>query len=171
MSEQPGQGDGGTAPRQDTGRTPGDDTAPGGPAGPPPAGRPPTNGPEDRTGWRALWLGVGALALAWPLFPLALVLGVASLVVGVKAQRRARRHNVLAPGAGPGMVLGAVGLAMAVAAAAVSVLIGPEMNGYTKCMDTANTKIDEDACRDKYIPRIEEKLNLPKGSMSGTVLP
>jgi len=171
VSEQPGQGDGGNVLRQDTGRTPGDDTAHGGPAGPPPPGRPPVNAPEERNGWRALWLGVGALVLAWPMFPVGVVLGVASLVVGAKAQRRARRRNVLAPGATPGMVLGAVGLAMAAAAAAMAVVIGPETTGYNKCMQTANTKIDEEACRDRYLPKIEEKLHLPEGSLSGAVLP
>jgi len=179
VSEQPGQGEGGTAPRQDTGRNPGDDAAPGGhpapppmappPMVPPPMGPPPVTGPVDRTGWRALWLGVGALALALPFYPLGLVLGVASLVVGARARRRARQQNGLAPGAGPGMVLGAVGLVMAGAALAVSMVLLPELDGYRKCMDTANTTIDEKACRDRYFPKIEEKLNLPEGSMSRSV--
>ncbi|XVQ12150.1 DUF4190 domain-containing protein [Spirillospora sp. CA-255316] len=150
MSEQPGQGDGGI----------GRDAAPatGGPAG--------KDGDARRAGRRALWLGGGALILTPFFFPVGLVLGIAALVVGIKARKQAVRERSTAPGAVGGIVLGAVGLAMASFWLAVTALLWPELSGYQECLGSANTRTDETACRDRYFSEIEKKLNLPDGSMS-----
>ncbi|GAA3982161.1 hypothetical protein GCM10023085_75520 [Actinomadura viridis] len=150
MSEQPGQGDDGT----------GREFAPatGGPAGP--------DGGPDRSGWRALWLGGGALLLTPFFFPVGLFLGIAALVVGIRARRRAGRRRVGAPGAVGGIVLGAIGLAMASFWFAVTAFLWTELNGYQTCLTSANTTTDEKNCRDRYFTDIEKKLNLPAGSMS-----
>jgi hypothetical protein len=163
VSEQPGQDDDGTGPRQDTGWNAGDkppDRAQY-PTGHPPMGRPPVGGPVERTGWRALWLGVGALVVTMFFFPVGLVLGVAAIVVGIRARRSARQQHGIAPGAVPG-----IGLGLSTFSLALAVVLWPELNGYRQCLGSANTTTDERACRDQYFPKIEKKLNLPSGSMS-----
>ena len=151
MSEQPGQGGGA-----------GRETAPaaGGPAG---AGG---DGEARRTARRALWLGAGALVLTPFFFPIGLVLGIAALVVGVKARRQAASERSAAPGAVAGMVLGAFGLALASLWLAVTAMLWPEVSAYQDCRNSANTRTDEKACRDRYFSDIEKKLNLPEGSMT-----
>ncbi|HLV72111.1 hypothetical protein FHX41_5311 [Actinomadura hallensis] len=131
-----------------------------------PAGQPPT-GPTrtQRAGWRALWLGGIALLTSFFFYPLGLVLGVASLVVGVRARRAAREGGDGAPGALPGIVLGSVGLALSVLSVSMTLFLWSELSGYQDCLSTSNTKTDEQACQDEYYPKIEEKLGLPEGSM------
>ncbi|GAA0598952.1 hypothetical protein [Actinomadura livida] len=149
MSEQPGP------PVQPEDR-------PGGrPAGEPPAGQPRTQ----RGGWRALWLGGIALLTSFFFYPLGLVLGIAALVVGIRARRAARDASGSAPGAVPGIVLGAVGLAFSVLSVSLTVFLWSELSGYQNCLSTSNTATDEQACQDEFYPRIEDKLGLPSGSM------
>lgn len=136
---------------------------PGGrPAGQPPAGPPQT---RQRTGWRALWLGCIALLTSFFFYPVGLVLGIAALVVGVKARRSARRDGAAAPGAVPGIVLGVVGLAFSLMSVSLTVFLWSELSGYQECLSTANTSLDEESCKDEFYPRIEDKLGLPSGSM------
>ncbi|MEO3828431.1 hypothetical protein [Actinomadura sp. B10D3] len=136
---------------------------PGGhPAGQPPAG--PRQDPR-RTGWRALWLGGIALLTAVFFYPLGLVLGVAALVVGVRARRSARRTRDSAPGAVPGIVLGAIGLAFSLLSVSLTAFLWSELSGYQSCVSASNTTTDKQACRDEYYPKIEKKLDLPAGSM------
>ncbi|XRQ05946.1 hypothetical protein ACN3XK_56880 [Actinomadura welshii] len=132
-----------------------------------PEGRPPA-GPQQtqRSGWRALWLGAIALLTAFFFYPLGLVLGIAALVVGVRARRAARRADEAAPGALPGMILGGVGLAFSVLSVSLTLFLWSELSGYQECLSTSNTATDEQACQDEYYPRIEDKLGLPSGSMS-----
>ncbi|MFI0357707.1 DUF4190 domain-containing protein [Actinomadura sp. 9N407] len=152
MSEQPGQGDG------DTGR----DTVPttGGPAG-----KDGEAGDAARAGRRALWLGGGALLLTPFFFPVGMVLGIAALVVGIKARRLASKERSTAPGAVPGIVLGAIGLAFASLSLVTTAVLWPELSDRQECLSSANTTTDENACRDSFVQNVEEKLNLPKGSM------
>lgn len=139
-----------------------EDRPDGRPAGPPPAGPPPTT---QRTGWRALWLGGIALVTSFFFYPVGLVLGIASLVVGVRARRAARQGHGVAPGAVPGMVLGAVGLVFSLMSVSLTVFLWSELSGYQECLSTANTSLDEESCKDEFYPRIEDKLGLPSGSM------
>lgn len=139
----------------------------------PPAGQPGPSGPTgpdgpgrtQRTGWRALWLGAIALLTAFFFYPLGLVLGVAALVVGIRARRSARRDMAAAPGAVPGIVLGAVGLAFSMVSVSVTAYLWSELSGYQSCLSGSNTTVDKQSCRDEYFPKIEDKLGLPDGSM------
>ncbi|MFG2087624.1 MULTISPECIES: hypothetical protein [unclassified Spirillospora] len=131
-----------------------------------PAGQPPAGPPKSRqTGWRALWLGGIALLTAFFFYPLGLVLGIAALVVGIRARRAARRGGDAAPGAVPGIVLGSVGLVFSVLSVSMTVFLWSELSGYQNCLSTANTGADKQSCRDEYYPKIEDKLGLPRGSM------
>ncbi|RFS86278.1 hypothetical protein D0T12_06640 [Actinomadura spongiicola] len=154
MSEQPGP------PAQPEHRP--DDHPGGPPAGPTP---PPPPGPPQRGGWRALWLGGIALVTAFFFYPLGLVLGVAALVVGIRARRNARRARAAAPGAVPGIVLGVIGLVFSTLSVSLTAFLWPELSGYQSCISGSNTTVDKQACRDEYYPKIEDKLGLPSGSM------
>ncbi|GAA2634574.1 hypothetical protein SMC26_15410 [Actinomadura fulvescens] len=122
--------------------------------------------PVERLGWRALWLGAGAMLTTLFFFPIGLVLGIAALVVGIKARRGARRRQAVAPGAIAGLVLGSIAVAFSAFSLALTVFLWPELSGYQSCVGKANTSTDEKACRDEYYPKIEKKLKLPEGSMS-----
>ncbi|MEU8800482.1 DUF4190 domain-containing protein [Spirillospora sp. NPDC048819] len=149
MSEQPGR------------PAPPEDRPDGRPAGQPPAGQPKSR----QAGWRALWLGGIALLTAFFFYPLGLVLGVAALVVGIRARRAARSGGDAAPGAVPGIVLGSIGLVFSVLSVSLTVFLWSELSGYQNCLSTSNTGADKQACRDEYYPKIEDKLGLPRGSM------
>jgi hypothetical protein len=154
VSEQPGQGDGGTG--QDTAPATGRGNA--GPAGP-------GDRPGGRPGLRALWLGAGALILSFFFFPVGLVLGIVAIVVAVKARKQASRDRAPAPGTVPAIVMASIGLALAGMQLVVSILLWSEISGYQECLSSANTTTDETACQDRYFAEIESKLGLPKGSM------
>ncbi|GAA2147935.1 hypothetical protein [Actinomadura napierensis] len=155
MSEQPGR----PAHPVEQGRDPAG-PPPGAPLGPPPG--PP---PVERTGRRALWLGIVALLTSFFFYPLGLVLGVAALVIGIRARRRARTARGAAPGAVPGIVLGSVGLAFSALSVALTVFLWPELSGYQECLGASNTGADKTACKHEFYPKIEKKLDLPAGSM------
>ncbi|TDC74695.1 DUF4190 domain-containing protein [Actinomadura sp. 7K507] len=138
-----------------------EDRPDGRPAGGPPAG--PSK--KQQGGWRALWLGGIALLTAIFFYPLGLVLGIAALVVGIRARRAARGSENAAPGAVPGIVLGSVGLLFSVLSVAMTMFLWSELSGYQECLGTSNTATDEQMCQDRYYPQIEDKLGLPSGSM------
>lgn len=131
-----------------------------------PPGGPKSAGPADRGGWRALWLGGLAALLTVFFAPLGLVTAIAAMVVGVRARRRARRGDAAAPGAIAGITLGAIGLVLSAFSLTLTVILWPEMNGYQQCIGKANTNSDKQTCRQTWFPKIEDKLNLPEGSMS-----
>ncbi|MFC4053936.1 hypothetical protein ACFOY4_29945 [Actinomadura syzygii] len=144
----------------------GPDLTPGSTTGGAPGGVPGGTPPErHRTGWRALWLGGIALITAFFFYPLGLVLGIAALVVGIRARRAARRSRGAAPGAVPGIVLGSIGLVFSILSVSLTVYLWSELSGYQSCVSGSNTTTDKQACQDKYYPRIEKKLDLPSGSM------
>jgi hypothetical protein len=123
-------------------------------------------GEAERGGWRALWLGGGGVLLAIFFAPLGLVAGVAALVVGVQARGRARRNRGAAPGAVGGIVLGTIGLVFSAFTLAMTAFLWHELSGYQQCLNGANTNADRQTCQQTWFPRIEQKLNLPRGSMS-----
>ncbi len=131
-----------------------------------PAGEPPAGPSQARqAGVRALWLGGIALLTALFFYPLGLVLGVAALVVGIRARRQARANRDTVPGALPGMVMGAIGLGMSLVMVAMAVFLRTEFSGYWDCVNAANTHTDRQVCQDEYYPKIEKKLDLPPGWM------
>ncbi|MFC6885720.1 MULTISPECIES: DUF4190 domain-containing protein [Actinomadura] len=185
MSEQPGQGEG---PRQDTGNGIEAPARPGAPQpqspgrpgpgqpgpgpqapgpGPGPLGRPPVNGPADPAGRRALWLGIAAVVFSLFFPPGGLVLGIAALVIGIKAHRRSRGRHGTAPGATPGIVLASVSLVLAAISIGVNAWLWPELSAKQDCMDSANTRADEKVCNDTFTRDLEKKLHLPKGELKG----
>lgn len=142
------------------------------PPGPGP-GPGPAPGPVDRTGRRAMWLGLGALLMLFvPLLGFfAVAPAVAAVVIGVKARRKAKRSPGSAPGALAGIVLGSVGIVLFIAAIAVQVVLLDETNRYAKCKSAANTISEEKQCKDDLAREIEKKFGLPKGSLKGSSLP
>jgi hypothetical protein len=118
---------------------------------------------------RALLLSIGGLVFMFlPIPGLALVglaLLVAGVVTGVRARRRARRILTRAPGAIGGIVIGSVGLALAAAGLVLGAIVAQDFSDYQKCSSSALTITDKQTCQDRYFPRIEHKLHLPKGSL------
>ncbi|WP_018653608.1 hypothetical protein [Actinomadura flavalba] len=134
MSEQPGPGSSlGTPPSPGPGKTP----DPGAPR-------------------RALWLGIGGLLMLLPFWPLGLLLGVAAVVVGVRARRDTR--PVPSPAATAGITLGVLTTLFGALAVGVSVWLNPEQSAYSDCMDRANTHADEKICNDDFRKAIERKI-------------
>ncbi|GAA0959505.1 hypothetical protein [Actinocorallia libanotica] len=116
----------------------------------------------DRSGLRALWLGLGALLLTLFFAPAGLAAGIAAVVVAVKARRNA---TGAVPGAVAGLVMGVAGALLSAVVLAMTVFLWSELNGYQECLTTANTKTDEQACKDTWMPRMEDRLNMPRGSL------
>jgi hypothetical protein len=138
---------------------------------PPPSSPPPPLPPTaaERGGVRALFLSIAGLLLPFlGLFLLDVVslgLLIAGIVTGIQARRRARRILTRAPRAVAAIVVGLIGLFLTTSNLAVRVVAGPEFDAYAKCRVSALTISDKQACQDRYFPRIERKLHLPKGSM------
>jgi hypothetical protein len=138
---------------------------------PPPSSPPPPLPPTaaERGGMRALFLSLtGMLLLFLPIPGVALIglgLLVAAVVTGIRARRRARRILTRAPGAIPGIIVGAIGLALAATGIVLGAMVATEFSDYQKCRSSALTITDRETCQDRYFPQIEHKLHLPKGSM------
>ncbi|GAB3659481.1 hypothetical protein GCM10027589_20690 [Actinocorallia lasiicapitis] len=116
----------------------------------------------DRAGLRATWLGLSSLVLAifcTPL-PLGVVVGIAAVVIGLKA----RKPGVKVRGAVPGIVLGIIGAILSTIMFGMSMYLMDEITGFRKCMTTANTNTDEKNCEDIWLPKMEKKLHVPAGS-------
>jgi hypothetical protein len=117
---------------------------------------------------RALFLSIAGLLLLFTIPELALIglgLLVAGVVSGVRARRRARRILTRAPGAVPGIVVGTIGLCLCAAGVVFGAMAAEDFGDYQKCRSAALTITDKQACQDTYLPKIEHKLHLPKGSL------
>lgn len=143
------------------------------PAPPPPSSPPPPLPPTaaERGGMRALSMSLIGLLLLFLRVPLVGLLGVAllvaAIVTGIRARRRAKRILTRAPGAIAGIIVGVVGLLMVAAGVAMIATVATEFSDYENCHSSALTITDKQTCDDRYIPRIEHKLHLPKGSLKG----
>ena len=106
-----------------------------------------------------------ALLTSFFFYPLGLVLGVASLVVGVRARRAAREGGDGAPGALPRYRprLGRPRPSVCRSHDAVPVVGAQRLPGLPQHLQHA--KPNGQACQDEYYPKIVEKLGLPEGSM------
>jgi hypothetical protein len=118
---------------------------------------------------RALSMSLIGLLLLFLQVPLVGLVGVAllvaAIVTGIRARRRARRILTRAPGAMGGIVIGAIGLVLIIAGLAMVATVATEFGDYQKCHSSALTITDKQTCNDRYIPKIEHKLHLPKGSL------
>jgi hypothetical protein len=138
---------------------------------PPPSSPPPPPPPTaaERGGIRALFLSITGLLLFFLPVPgialIGLALLIAGVVTGVRARRRARRILTRAPGSIGGIVIGVIGLCLAVMGIVLGSLVATEYGDYLKCRSSALTITDKQTCQDRYFPQIEHKLHLPKGSL------
>ncbi|GAB3961863.1 hypothetical protein GCM10029978_015390 [Actinoallomurus acanthiterrae] len=131
---------------------------------PPPRPPLPPTAPE-RGGPRALILGVTGLVLTFLFLPAGLLLSVAAVVTGLRSRKRARRVLAPAPGAVAGVVLGSIGLVFCAFSIALTAVMWNELSGYTKCRESALTVDDKQTCQNKYFPKIERRLHMPKDSL------
>jgi hypothetical protein len=123
---------------------------------------PPT--PPERGGRRALILGLVGLVTV-PILLVGLVLSFAAVVTGVRSRKHARRILAPAPGAMAGVVLGSIGLSLCAVSIAVNAVVWKDMSGYETCRQSALTIDDKQTCQDRYFPRIEQRLHMPKDSL------
>ncbi len=138
---------------------------------PPPSTPPPPLPPTaaERGGVRAMFFSITGLLLLFLPVPGVALIGLALLIAGVvggiRARRRARRILTRAPGAIAAVVVGAIGLSLAAAGIALGAMVATEFNGYQKCRSSSLTITDKQTCQDRYFPKMEHKLHLPKGSL------
>lgn len=118
---------------------------------------------------RALSMSLIGVLLLFLQVPLVGLIGVgllvAAIVTGVRARRRARRILTRAPGAIAGIIIGVIGLLMVLAGVVLVATVAREFSDYENCRSSALTITDKQTCQDRYIPRIEHKLHLPKDSL------
>lgn len=117
----------------------------------------------DRSGLRALWLGLGALLLTPFFAPAGIIAGVAAVVVAVKVRRKATGPT---PGAVAGLVMGLAGALVSAMVLVMTAVLWTELSGYQECVQTASTHTDEKACQDSWLPKMEDRLNMPRGELS-----
>lgn len=120
---------------------------------------------------RALFLSLGGLlwSVFLPIFGLLSLVGliplIAGVVIGVRARRRARRILSRAPGATAAIIVGVISLCLVTPGLVVRVIVASELEGLSKCLSSALTITDKQACRDRYYPQIEHRLHMPAGSL------
>lgn len=107
----------------------------------------PTPPPLSRSATAALLAGIASLVAAVFFFPLGLLLGVVSLVLGRRTLQAARAAGSGAPSRTVvGMTLGVLGSALAVLVGIVVVTFWPQLRDYETCRAGANTLIAQQAC-------------------------
>jgi hypothetical protein len=135
----------------------------------PPPSLPPTA--AERGGMRALFLSIAGLLWSFflPIFGLLSLVGlvplIAGVVAGIRAKRRARLILARAPGATAAIVVGIISLCLVTPGLVARVVAASELEGLSKCLSSALTVSDKQACRDRYYPRIEHRLHMPDGSL------
>jgi hypothetical protein len=128
-------------------------------------------GAGERGGWRSLWLAGGALLVMFFAPPVALAFAVAALIVGIRARRRARRSQTMAPGAVAGVVMGGIGLGLSALLVVMQIIFWPELKSYLSCREASNTISDQQHCKETLFRDVERKLDLPQGSLKRYDLP
>ena len=119
-------------------------------------GRPPRrpDGPVDGGGRRALWLALGGVFATVVVPPLGLCLGVAAIVVAMRAFSRAGASNGRAPGAIPAVVVGGFVTAASLIVTVLLVVFFDEVRDYRDCLSGAGTHTAQDRCRDDLERRL-----------------
>jgi cytochrome bd-type quinol oxidase subunit 2 len=123
----------------------------------------------------ALFLGLMAVVLAIeimnlmmsapPLVVLAPIAGVAAVVLGVRARRRARANDRRAPGSVGGITFGIIGLAFSVLLFASLAAVWPEFSAFRTCTEGANTITAQSACNKTFTEDLRKRAGLPPGSL------
>ena len=133
-----------------------------------PAPLPPTA--AERGGIRALFMSIIGLLLLFLPVP-----GRADrrrparrrrIVTGVARRRRARRILTRAPGAVGGIVIGAIGLCLALVGLVIVARWSRRSSATTWTAVLGADHHDKQTCQDRYFPQIEHKLHLPKGTLA-----
>jgi hypothetical protein len=125
--------------------------------------RPPeTAGPVDRGGRRALWLAVAGVLAALPLPPLAIVLGIAAVVVAVRTNRRAAITGARAPGVLAGAIVGSLVTVVAVGFTLVYVLFWSELRDYQQCVAGAGTNVARQSCQSTFEDKVVERIGVER---------
>lgn len=96
---------------------------------------------------------------------LAPLAGVAAIVLGVRARRRARANFHRAPGTVGGIVLGAVGLAFSAVLFASLAMMWPEFSAFRACTNGANTISAQQSCNKTFTESLRKRAGLPPGSL------
>ncbi len=130
---------------------------------PPPPPLPPTA--AERGGTRALIMGMAGMVLTFLFLPVGLFLCVSAIVTGLRSRKRAKQVLSPSPGAVPGVVLGAIGVAMSVVSIALAAVVWTDLTHYTECRQSAITLDDRQSCQDEYFPKMEHRLHIPAGSL------
>lgn len=123
----------------------------------------------------ALFVGLCALVLSIEIMnlmmnapllsALAPLAGVAAIVLGVRARRRARANSHRAPGTIGGIVLGAVGLAFSAVLFASLAMMWPEFSAFRACTNGANTISAQQSCNKTFTESLRKRAGLPPGSL------
>lgn len=120
-------------------------------------------GKEERGGRIAIVLALPGVFLSVVFFPLGLALDVAAIVLGARALRRVKRNQGVhgkAPGAIPGIVIGAVGAVLATIMITLLAFFWTEVRAYQECMSGANTLSSQETCMTKFEHAIQDRLGL-----------
>lgn len=150
----------------------GEQEAPGRPLAPPtgwqpapgwePAPRPPAR-PEDvasarRLGRLGIYTAVMGVVCSLVFFPVGFVIDIVAIVLGIRARRRAVAAGISEGSGVVSVVLGAVGLSLAIVLAAVVAVFWTEIRDYRSCASGANTHAAsadcEAALRDDLMRRV-----------------
>ena len=110
-------------------------------------------------------MGVAGMVLTFLFLPVGLVLCVAAIVTGIRSRKRARQVLAPSPGAVPGVVLGAIGVALSAVSISLAAFVWNDLTHYTECRQSAITLDDRQSCQDEYFPRMERRLHIPSGSL------
>jgi uncharacterized membrane protein len=120
-------------------------------------------------------LGIVAVAAAFALFPVGIVLGVVTIVGSARALRATRAQpqelmtpdgrpitvDVAQPGRGAaalGLALGIVATTLGVLVLAVVVVFLPQLRTYESCHNDANTVQGTDACTQQFKDAVHHRL-------------
>ena len=120
---------------------------------------PPPAGPPLRQGRRALRLVlVGAVLTVTPLLPVAVLLTVSGVVLGVRALVLASRRDAAAPGAVAAVAVGLPVALFGLAMLAIAVYLSGELADFGECLQGANTGAAREACTAEFTDAYRARL-------------
>jgi len=95
-------------------------------------------------------------------FPIGLVLGIAAIVIAIRAHKLGAGSRTPVTGVVPAIVLASFGLAVAGLQLVVTAMLFPELNSRQECLSSANTTTDEQVCKDRFLTQVAKKFGIPK---------